>query len=543
MWRKLLRRFARTPSQAEPAPSDSSAATASSQSLSIHAPQGQDSSEVPEVRNEHGAPVTPISPPDSPARFLTRQRPPPEKVRSPVRARSLWLGVDYGTSMSKLVLTDYDAIDGTRSFPVRPSRGGDGGGCRVPSTVSIDSGTLRFGFAAEAQGGADGVYRSLKMLCAYPDRFYGDRVPLPTELDARDLATLFVGHLVQLGQQAAIRYAAELGAEPSFGMTLGVPMAQLDDERLHRMFVLIAREAFELKDRIDLLGEVAVDDAVAALAATRDGLAGKEVAEPRDWVRSEAEAALFWAHSSPDIAPGRYSCVDVGAGTTSASWFHINTARVGDDVVKDKLSFYGAACTPPGCDALDAVIADDLGLQTRAAARGKETESIPCLSDAGSDQAQNVLAEMARVFGEASGEAYEKQQSYAAWRGIGHVFFLGGGGQIEAVRERVIEQRKIWLKQAPIADPGVPVDLAEEDGTDLREDPTFLLVAYGLARRLADVPDTFRPSEIPALKPALGKRERLHHETSTPLEFVVSLRLPLPLGDVGCRGLAPPTVG
>ena len=119
---------------------------------------------------------------------------------------------------------------------------------------------------------------------------------------------------------------------------------------------------------------------------------------------------------------------------------------------------------------------------------------------------------MASVFGRASGKAYAKQQSYAAWREIGHIFFLGGGGKIDAVRERVIRQRKVWLKPSPVADPGVPGDLSEEDGTELREDLTFLLVAYGLARRLADVPDTFRPSEISDLKPVRSERERVRHE-------------------------------
>ena len=55
---------------------------------------------------------------------------------------------------------------------------------------------------------------------------------------------------------------------------------------------------------------------------------------------------------------------------------------------------------------------------------------------------------------------------------------------------------------------GIPVDLTEEDGGELREDPTFLLVAYGLARRLADVPDICRPSEVDDFKPELPQRER-----------------------------------
>ena len=312
MWKTLFRRFARTPAPAKPSDhtrptatrgssggvptpaSEEPADSRASRSPSGHANQDPIKANQTLARTESRTPSSTVSTPGQPSRFLARQSPPHRQKRSPSRERSLWLGVDYGTSMSKLVLTDYDAIDGAHSFPVRPThhQGGDGG-CRVPSTVSVESGILRFGFAAESQGGADGVFRSLKMLCAYPDRFYGDHVPLPTELNARDLATLFVGHLVQLGQQAAIRYAADLGAEPTFGITLGVPMAELDDEELHRMFVSIAREAFHLKDRIDLLGSVTVTAAAAALAAVREALAGTEVAEPRDWVRSEAEAALF----------------------------------------------------------------------------------------------------------------------------------------------------------------------------------------------------------------------------------------------------------
>ena len=68
------------------------------------------------------------------------------------------------------------------------------------------------------------------------------------------------------------------------------------------------------------------------------------------------------------------------------------------------------------------------------------------------------------------------------------------------------------MKADPIAQPGVPADLTEENGDELREDPIFVLVAYGLARRLADVPDTFSPSEVGDFEPQSATRERQHHE-------------------------------
>lgn len=418
----------------------------------------------------------------------------------------MWLGVDYGTSRSKLVLTDYGSQEEDRSFPVRPSPkcGGDGD-FLIPSTVVIDDGRIRFGFDAEA-GVRDGnrVYRSLKMLCAYPDDFYGDLAELPFDgLDARDLATLYVGHLIQLGQETAVRYAKRFQAEPSFGVTLGAPMALLEDDDLQTMFVNVAREAFHLLGGADLLNGIAVEDAKSALASARKKLADSKSEQPRDWVRSEAEAALYWAYSSPDIEDGRYACVDVGAGTTSASWFHITEQRLGGLRVKNRLVFWGDACAPPGCDAIDEVLADHLGLPTKAEVREQESELIHvCWGSQVRTGIGDVLDRIAKVLEHASVEAFQKHRSDYAWNHIGRMFFLGGGSKIDSVRERVIEHRRVWLNESePCADPGAPSDLVEENGAELQGDPTFLLVAYGLARRLADVPDTVGSGSVPTYQP------------------------------------------
>lgn len=430
------------------------------------------------------------------------------------RIRSLRLGVDYGTSNSKLVITDYGSVDGERSFVVRPQTQPDRlDDYRIPSTISFEDDTMHFGFAAESQAGsAATIYRSLKMWCAYPERFYGDPADLPPKLNARDLATLYVGHLTQLGQEAGNRYAARFQANPSLSVTLGVPMAQIDDAELQAFFVNMAREAFVLRERINLLGGVSTEEALQALVTVRDELSGSVPEQPRDWVRSEAEAALFWAHSSPDIQHGRYACVDVGAGTTSASWFHIKRELIEDVLTKGRLSFYAADCSPPGCDAIDAVLAEHFDLPTRAAARGCEAELLEQIPSTTPHILGETLDKIARVFGRASGEAFEKEKSMRAWKKIGRIFLLGGGNKIEMVRERLIAQKKPWLKADPIAQPSMPANLTEEDGSELQEDPAFLLVAYGLAHRLADVPDISRPSEVPAFKPGPSLRKRPSHE-------------------------------
>ncbi len=433
-----------------------------------------------------------------------------ERSRQPDASRSLRLGVDYGTSRSKLVITDYDAVDGDRSFLVRPASSTDSDDYLIPSTVCATEGSLRFGFSAEARADEGTPYRSLKMLCAYPDRFYGDRAPLPTGMNARDLATLYVGHLITLGRQAAKQYAAQRDSTALLSITLGAPMAQLDDEKLHTMFVGIAREAFALAGQLDLQDTVSIADARGALKSVRAKVGQEPPPSPRDWVRSEAEAALFWAHRSPDIAGGRYACIDVGAGTTSASWFHISAVKSGEVLVNERLSFYSAACAPPACDAVDRVLATHVqDVDTLAGIRGRENELLQSFPDQGRAELDKVLAEIAKVFGEASGKAFPKDKSILRWRGIGRVFFLGGGTKLDVVQHRLLQEKADWLKSESVANPGLPSDLFEQDGSDLRADPAFLLVAYGLARRLGDVPDVFAPGQIDPYTPKYRVRDRV----------------------------------
>ena len=431
-----------------------------------------------------------------------------ERARQPYGSRPLRLGVDYGTSRSKLVITDYGAVDGERSFLVRPPSSANDD-YLIPSTVCAAEDSLLFGFLAEARADEGTPYRSLKMLCAYPDRFYGDRAPLPAGLTARDLATLYVGHLITLGCQAAEQYAGRLDSTASVSITLGAPMAQLDEEGLHPFFVGIAKEAFTLAAQLDLKETVSIADARDALESVRTKVGHEPPQNPRDWVRSEAEAALFWAHRSPDIAHGRYACVDVGAGTTSASWFHINTVRSGGVLVNDGLSFYSAACAPPACDAVDRVLATYVqDVDTLPGIRGRENELLQRLPDQGRAELDQVLAEIANVFGDASAQAFPKDRSTSRWRGIGQVFFLGGGTKLDVVQHRLLQEKADWLKRDSVADPGLPSDLFEQDGSELRADPAFLLVAYGLARRLGDVPDVYSPGQVGPFTPQYSVRDR-----------------------------------
>jgi hypothetical protein len=439
--------------------------------------------------------------------------------KSVKQQRDLRIGVDFGTSRSKLVIKDYSVTEGDRLIVVRPDAVASDGGYLIPSTVALEGGRLLFGYEAEAlaEGSARArsrtkVYRSLKMLAAFPDAFYGDPTPLPEELTATDLATLYVLHLLQLGEDAAAKYSSDLGSAFRLSMTMGAPMDQLDDPGLRAKFVEMARAAYFVRREQRIVEGVSISDAKAIVTRAREMARQSPVTEVRDWVRSEAESALLWAHRSPKITSGRYSCVDVGAGTTSATWFHINASRHADVLTKDRLSFYGAACSPPGADAIADLIFKSGAVKDRASARGHENEWLARKNGVNRSELNAILDQITDVYGEASERSYAKEQSRKAWSQVGNVFLLGGGSKIEAVSQSLINRKADWLRADAVVDPGVPPGLVELDGATFGEDPSFILVAYGLAHRLGDTPDVSAPSDINDLRPPRNVVERPRHD-------------------------------
>src|SRR5260370_14069882 len=165
-------------------------------------------------------------------------------------------------------------------------------------------------------------------------------------------------------------------------MTIGIPMIFYTDPDLRRVFVAIARVAWSLfrargpiNARSIRIGQAQQYLRDAQADVMSDPISDEEI---RYWVRSEAEAALWWAFRSPQIAEGPYAKIDIGAGTTNASVFRIVMGRpegVEDGpAVKLKMAFFGASSSPVGMDAVDETLANWQGsdpLQTMTL-RGRE---------------------------------------------------------------------------------------------------------------------------------------------------------------------------
>lgn len=429
----------------------------------------------------------------------------------PGRWRRLHLGLDFGTCWSKLVLRDYEAPE-DRCLVVFPAAAeGGNGDFKIPSLVVLRDGRLHFGHqAADLTGDqAAQVFHSLKIRAALPEAFHGHASALPTGFTVEDLVTLALLYILQLAEPAARQYAARFGAAPRISMTTGAPIDHLSQAALQERFVRMARSAYDAfrSPGSPSVQGLRLEDARQLLLETRQRLSEKgPVTSPRDWVRSEAEAALLWAFFSPAVGPGLYASVDIGAGSTDATFFKITRQYEGGTWRKAGMAFYGAVARPPGMDAIGDVISRHAAV-TLPSVRGREEELVGrlpahALNDLGTSEEQ-----ISETYLEAFRRGYPLDKRTSAWSDYG-LFLIGGGSKFARLRRRLHEM-SVWPGQLPpgkTLDPGHPADLRGPEGESFRGDPTFLLVAYGLSHLAAEVPPVTNPDDIPPLVIRLPRR-------------------------------------
>lgn len=426
--------------------------------------------------------------------------------------RRIHLGIDYGTSMSKIVIRDYGAPGGEQAAVVLNE-----GSYGFPSDVLLVDDTLAIGDLPKPDalpGSVPKRYTSIKMRVAaevkgQDTRYcYGPLPALPDGVFAADLATLTVWWLISQGCRA-------LGSnsEHALGMTLGVPMSFFNDVQLRAAFLRIARAAWFLFRQHGLLEprpRIRIDNAREWLREAYERAAATEVLpeQVRDWIRAEAEAAMWWAFNSPDVPAGPYAKVDIGAGTTNASVFRIVDAKKGEKWVKEKLAFFGSASVPVGMDAVDEALAIWKGSDRAMAVmmRGAEEE---LLRQSGAQLAcVEPISGIVRGFHEAWREGYRKnkgsQGEIQAWDGC-QLFVIGGGSQVRPIREELTQHPDPNKRGRKLVfhDLSSPQDLRLHNGQRvLLHMLPFVQVAYGLSVIGLSIPEAKTPSEIPPLPKA-----------------------------------------
>jgi len=353
----------------------------------------------------------------------------PEKPQAQPKRR-VHLGIDYGTSASKIVFRDYGAPGGERAILVL-----SGGSMRIPSSVCISGEKLEFG-ATTAPPNRGVVYESIKMRVAVEATgrstyYFGPATPLPDRLNAYDLAVLTVWYLISEGHRAVDQYLRGNMENVRLGMTMGVPMAFFDDQVLRSRFLSIARKAWLLYREEGLLGcTIQIEKARGALDKfPADSISTTPDDQVRDWLRSEGEAAMWWPFQSPAVGPGPYAKIDIGAGTTHASLYRIygdaNTPKTG-------MAFFGASTVSVGMDAVDQAIARCIGHTGDCLSlRGKEQSIL-----GGTIKAQNGIADVRDAIYHAYRrswiQTYQKIGEFVAektaWNN--HKIFMIGGGSL-----------------------------------------------------------------------------------------------------------------
>ena len=438
------------------------------------------------------------------------------KSRTPVPAktkRRFHLGIDYGTSASKIVFRDYGAPGGEVAVVVLRY-----GSFRIPSRVCVTASELVFGDNWKEREDCE-IFESVKMQAAAAvsgksSYYFGPVKKLPDGFTSADLAVLTVWFLICEGHRAVAAYLRGDMEGVAIGMTMGVPMAFFKDQKLRSLFLMIARRAWSLYREEGLVGStLPIDQALrileghpsAAVPATPEH-------EVRDWIRSEGEAAMCWPFQSPAIAAGPYAKVDIGAGTTHSSLYRI----FGNNrTPKTEMAFFGAVTVPVGMDAVDSAIAACQGLDGDCLAlRGSENSILQ--SDARARGALiPVQAQIYEAYRKAWIETYRKINEYVAeltaWKDH-RVFVIGGGSLIPALVEscRLHPGRGVLLELAVLEQ---PPDLVRADNkkVTIGELP-FVTVAYGLSNIGLSVPEALTPDEVPPMPDRNERRNRLDRE-------------------------------
>jgi hypothetical protein len=428
-----------------------------------------------------------------------------KRTPAPLKRR-VHLGIDYGTSTSKIVLRDNGAPGGASAVLVLHN-----GSLLIPSRVCVTASELFFGDDTKTFARCD-ISDSLKMRVAVevsgnPKYFLSPATTLPAGFSAADLAALTVWFLISEGHRAV---AAQLNGRMEgveMGMSMGVPVEFFHDSQLRASFLSIARRAWTL-----YCNEGLADSALLIDKARRvlekypvplstipdreiedwiDNRATVAVNSPIDIIRSEDEAAIWWLMRSPSVRAGPYAKIDIGAGTTHANLFRIFGAAQSP---KRSLVRSGAAAVPVGMDAVGRAIAQCQGLNDDCLAlRGLE---LPVL------RANAKIREALMSVGEQIYDSYRKAWietrrkmgsnalELSSWRQ--HKVFVTGGGSLLPFLVDTVRMHPDQQEPLSVMTLEQPTDLVRADHKKLtREEMPFLTVAYGLCNIESFLPNPY----------------------------------------------------
>lgn len=417
---------------------------------------------------------------------------PPCKLwsRAPALAdRRIHFGIDYGTSVSKIVFRDNGAPQDESAVVVLRN-----GKFRIPSRVCATATSLFFGDGTRTHADCD-IYESIKTRVvteagATPESTGAS----PVGFTAADLAALTIWFLISEGYRAAAAHLNGGIEGADIGMSVGVPMPAFNDEERRAPFLSVARRAWVLYSNEGLLDSAfSIEDARRLLQkhpAQFPAVPNREVQEwvenrdivamhsPIDIIRPEDEAGLWWFLRSPSVGAGPYAKVDVGAETTHANLFRIFGPV---KTVKRSVVRYGAVASAVGAGAVYRAT-PDLVQPTLDAQLERSDAPMPA--------ARQVCDTYQKAWNDACVKLHGNALEISSWRQQ-KLFVTGGGSRvpflIDMLRTHPDGGEPISLMALE-----QPFDLIRADRAKIASDELpFLTVAYGLSNMESYLPNPY----------------------------------------------------
>jgi hypothetical protein len=441
----------------------------------------------------------------------TKNRAVPSRTSSARARRHIVLGIDYGTSSTKVAyreLTTKDKRPNLIDFGTRAP-----GFCRfaIPSAVALRGRTIVCGEDAETHG--DKVWRAAKiaMLSGGVEERLGiaNKLPFGSEAQFASAVTMAT---------ALLRASDPIGDtdhETKWIINVDIPVVNVHDDAARERFLGALRAAVYMWRNVKIPGPS--KRLIEAFNAARDG----------EWERGvhadlvpEAHALMQGVRLHLSLEERQiHAIVDVGGGTTDIGIF---MPFESDDM--DQSPFWGSGSASVGCTEIDRGLATRLRL-----CRGDPTPTVLRMLSAAKDDfvrtgaarilppgrvrparlTRTILKEVCFPVTEAIrphfagvfSEAYSKQPQQDYWRQL-RVFVVGGGSLLEPVRSAVLQriQRASWMELLPRSANGP--DLACDVVGDSTEPPTdaefpFVLPALGLSFAEPELPRFVPPEEVP----------------------------------------------
>jgi len=419
--------------------------------------------------------------------FLIEAEAGDEHHDQPLEERILVVGVDFGTSTTKVMWQDL-SDNHFEVFRWNRKNGGQGS-TLLPSTITFRGGTIRFGMADSDFVGGDIRLRSIKLCvlcegrpencrCGNEDAQSGAiRVPWLAETQpASAIAALFLSFVfgeVERGLRAQF---------PNDALTLvwniGCPMDHLDVEDRKTAWERMTGAAMEFREKV-------LNPADGAfIREIRDLMDRMEVAPEtvrNYFVQPEGLAGVKAFLESPHAEVRTYAIVDVGAGTTEVSLFFNSPGAP---------SYLADSTKAVGGGNIDLDLALALGCDPDKARMEKEAGMAewPPLP---------TIADICRMYRRTCGSVVVEGLLLAPTDKRFDLFIIGGGGKLDVLRGALIStellggfvrERTLQLKP--------PRELRDREVLESEFD--FLANACGLASSLNW--EYFPPRDVPPME-------------------------------------------